>query len=112
MAQDRFISFEGKRPKKKEVESVTRHYFDEAAETIEWKGKSLIVKLIGKNSFPFADLEPDLMPNLRSDGRWIEVCTVGSLDIITRLQDDYTCHLADGLAEIFARYWKGEVDSG
>ena len=41
-----------------------------------------------------------------------EVCTVGSLDIITRLQDDYTCHLADGLAEIFARYWKGEVDSG
>jgi hypothetical protein len=111
MALDRFIDFEKKGPTKKQVESVTRNFFGEGTtELIEWRGKSLVVKLAGKPSFPFADLEPDMLGALQGKERWIEICMVGRLDVITRMQDEYTNVQAAGLAELFARYWDGEVE--
>lgn len=109
MASDRFINFDKRKPKKAEIESVTRHFFGEAGK-VEWNQDRFTVLLQGPGSFPFADLEPDYMPNLRPKERWIEVVPGDPMDVITRLGDEYTNVCAAGLAEIFARYWEGEVE--
>ena len=110
MALDRFVHFGKRKPKKADVESVLRNFFGDGAQKIEWNGDRFTILLHGAETFPFADLEPDLTPRLRRDERWIEVCPGNPLDVITRLGDEYTNVLAAGIAEMFARYWEGEVD--
>jgi hypothetical protein len=111
MSTDRFIDFpKGKRPKKAEVELVVRNFFGDGAEKVEWSQKSLIVKLVGMGTFPFEGLVDEHGPVTdhfsKRRERWIEVyATRGHMDVITRMQDEYTMVLADGLAEVFRRYW-------
>jgi len=112
MALDRFITFpKGKKPKKKQIELVVRNFFGEAA-TIEWDQDRWTVSLPGKPTWTFEGIEPDMIARVRNTERWIEVYPTGTLDIITRRADEYTNTLAQGLAEVFARYWEGELDDG
>ena len=120
MASDRFVNFpKGKGPKKAEVELVVRNFFGEAAQEIEWSQSSLLVKLPGIGTFAYEGLVDEhgtVTDHLTKRGereRWIEVYTTrGHLDVITRMQDDYTNVLAGGLAEVLARFWQGEIDDG
>ena len=109
MSSDRIITFP-KGPTKKQVESVTRNFFGEAAE-VAWDQDTLTVKLQGPGTFPYEGIEPDYMPTMRPKERWITVEGHGEqIDVITRLGDDYTSACADGLVEVFARYWEGTLD--
>ena len=121
MAADIFVNFpKGKGPTPAQVESVVRNFFGEAAE-VEWDQGRWVVLLKGEGTWVFEGIEPDLMPRLRSGRqRGMEVCCTlnrsrritTQLDVVTRLQDEYTNVLAMGLAKVFARYWKGKVDAG
>lgn len=119
MALDRFVRFkDGKWPSKDDVESVLRHFFAEAA-TVTLDGNRFMIDLPGKNSFPFKDVIRKRfgVDYLRTDdswaeSRWIEVFYLEGehLDVLTRQQDHYTNILANGIAEMFALFWEGEVE--
>ena len=112
MALDRYVRF-SKGPKKKEVELVVRGYFGKGAE-IEWVSDTWVVHLHGNSSWELEGIEPDLMPRLRNKERIIEVCDYGSqVTITTRRADAFVNALADGLMQLFARYWEAtEIDDG
>ena len=114
MALDRFVRFpKGKGPKKTEVELVVRNYFGDAGK-VEWKQDTLTVLLPGKPTWTLKGIEPDMMPRMRNEERWVEVYGHRSqVTITTRRADEFTNALADGLMQIFARYWEAtEVDDG
>jgi len=113
MALDRFVNFKkDRRPTKKQVELVVRNFFGECG-TVEWNEDRWTVSLPGKPTWVFEGIEDDMMSRMRNTERWIEVYWGRSnVDVITRLQDEFTNALALGLAEVFARYWEGELDDG
>jgi hypothetical protein len=60
-----------------------------------------------KKAYQLPQPDPDY------DDRVIEICLSSkSLDILTRQQDEFTNALAEGLANIFARVWKGRLEQG
>jgi len=113
MALDRFVNFDKRRPTKEETGLVLRDFFGPDAGTVEWKGDRFFVTLPGKSSFPFASL-PDALRDPFAGGdreRWIEVyVTKSQFDVITRQHDEYTNVIAEGLAQMFARYWDGKLE--
>lgn len=115
MALDRFVYFGSKRkPKKDEIESVLRNFFGEDAAKIEWSETRWLILLPGKGTFPYEGIVDEHGPvkdhiKERRE-RWIEVYPGNPLDVITRMQDEYTNVLAAGLAEVFARFWEGKID--
>lgn len=112
MALDRFVYFKkDRRPTEKEAELVVRNYFGGCG-TVEWSDDRWIVSLPGTPTWVFEGIEPGTARE-RNAERWIEVYLGDdNVDVITRRQDEFTNALASGLAEVFARYWEGEVDDG
>ena len=112
MANDHFVNWkDGKKPTKKAVERVIRQFFDSVATKIEWKTDRFFVDLIGKYSPPLEGL-PGYFPAAKGEGRYIEVWLgPDSLDVMTRQADDFTNVCAMGLAQIFSRFWEGELDA-
>jgi len=114
MALDRFVRFPtGKGPKKKQVALVVRGFFGDV-ESIELVDGTWLVRLHGNSSWELEGIEPDLMPRLRNKERIIEVYGYGSqVTITTRRADAFVNALADGLMQLFARYWEAtEIDDG
>jgi len=110
MAVDRFIQFENDKPDLESIKSVLIAFFnDDGVTHIYWDDDRFYINLPGKGSFPFRDLI-DTSPPIR-DERWIEVYPGNPMDIITRTQDEYTNIIADGIAQMFARFWNGELDA-
>jgi len=83
-----------------------------------------IITLPGQPSFPFKRIceVPDPFSNhflCHQKKRWFEVY-VGSLkdkktpgiDVITRMQDEFTNNIAEGYAKLVARYYEGRYDDG
>lgn len=111
MALDRFVYWKERCPTFQEVQHVLEDFFNGAAEvrrsTDRW-----ICTLPGAPQSPLHRVDRLLVeaPDAHADGeRWIEVFMhEDSLDIITRMADEYTNALAEGLARIFARYWQGK----
>lgn len=120
MASDRFVHFKkDRRPTREEIERLLGNFFGDGTTTsIEWEGGRFYVSLPGHLSFPFAGLMDEVtsmeMATAEDDrGRWIEVYVARTnVDVITRGMDEYTNVLADGLAEVIARFWDGELDDG
>lgn len=112
MACDRFVDFKERRPTKEETEKVLRDFFGPDAAEIDWDGGRFYIMLPGKCSFPFASL-PISLTNPFAEGereRWIEVYVEDDqFDVITRGHDEYTNVIADGIAAMFARFWKGQL---
>lgn len=114
MALDRFVVWTDQVPTQAQVEQVLINFFGGAA-TIEWKPEQqrFYCTLPGKNTFPFKDLVPkDRSDRAQSkyeapfDVRFIEVFLgQDSLDIITRMQDEYTNAISQGLQSMFCRFW-------
>jgi len=121
MSLDRYVKFRRDRfPTLDETERVVRDFFGEGAKVSETEcfddGGRIIVRLPGNCSSPFRDVEEglDLYAN-RAHERAIVVyydAGVPYLEVLTRLQDEYTDGVAQRLAEIFARFWEGELDPG
>jgi hypothetical protein len=105
-------------PTKDEVERVIVQFFGETAKAVTWDQDRFFVTLIGTWSHPLrgiADISPGLlgMGEPPYSARCLEVWpSKGSLDVITRMQDEYTNTCAMGLAKVFARYWEGELEDG
>lgn len=122
MAADRFVYWAERKPTQAEVEAVLRNFFDEAATEIKWDKDRFFVTLVGKKSFVFKGLGHPLeaaeLADI-TDTRWgtgpirsIEIW-LGSdtLDVMTRHGDAFTSALADGLVQVFARFWQGRVET-
>lgn len=110
MAIDYHVQFPAKKPKKKEFESVVRHFFDGGAEEIKWNQRLLCIRLPGVASNPFTEVSG--LGRFPFDGgeRWITAEMSGTqLTVTIRGSDDYTMVLAKGLAAVFARYWEGTI---
>jgi hypothetical protein len=111
MALDRFVKFGARRPSKEEVGLVLRDFFGPEAAKVEWEGDRFYVSLPGKNSFPFASLPDGGWNPFEGHERWIEIFVNDKqFDVITRLADEYTNVIAEGLAKMFARFWDGELE--
>lgn len=110
MALDRFVYFHfDDMPKLADVGFALEDYLGNAAESVEWSRDRWIATLKGTHSHPFRRVA-----NQRHNGsmmRWFEV-HVGNnnLDIITRQQDELTNVVAQGFAELVARYWHGRLE--
>jgi len=118
MSADWFVRFKGEAvpPTKEEIGSLLCNYFDAAASEIRWERDRYYVTLHGSCSFPFAELAPDVADPYKSEKpreRWIEVWLDrkdGTVDVITRMMDNYTNALASDVAGTIARFWHGELD--
>lgn len=119
MSADRFIYFKEKRPTKEEIQFVLEDYFRDIATSIEWRqdGNRFFVNLPGKCYHPLKRVLPENMAYVwkafdeEQRERWIEVYLGrDNIDVITRMQDEVTAHLADGFVKVVARWWQGRVE--
>ena len=122
MACDRFVWFENDRqPSKDEVERCLRNYLGYAGIVDEDRDQGSIryfVSLPGKPTSPFDGIKGSANVPLR-DERWFEVIIEKGVrnnnsrlyvDVITREQDEFTMNIAQGFAELLARFWNGKLE--
>lgn len=114
MAFDRFIYWTDLIPSKKDIELVLVNFFGDAAE-VKWNKDRWFVTLKGETSVALKDVckyAAEFHNELMSDTRWIEVWWSEGrcIDIITRMQDDYTNCLAEGLEAVIKRHWRAKND--
>jgi len=116
MAADRFVLWKSEKPTQEEIQFVLEDFLGEVATEIRWDTDRFFVTLVGKYSHPLKrvvtspiarrDIEPGW------DGRHLEVIVgKADLDVLTRRQDEFTMRVADGLADVFARFWAGELET-
>lgn len=120
VAADNFVYWQGKKkPTHSEVESVIHNFFSGALTSCEWEdnSKRFMVCLPGVANSPFHGISENAKKRDNEshtppfDKRWIEVIPAHEcLDVLTRMQDEYTQVLARGLAAAFARYWGGRLE--
>lgn len=122
MSCDRFIYFGFKSmPSEQDVQHVIEDYLGDALVGIDWGGKRWTARIDGNKSWPLrrvlavsSDRERVLHDTAElesTEERWIEVF-IGddNIDVITRRQDEYTMAVADGLAKLMARFWRGRLE--
>jgi hypothetical protein len=116
MALDRFVYWKTKRrPTRDEIGTVVEDFFKGFGAEIEWRTDRYFIKLPGEITHPFdrivgARKHP---AELTDAERWIEVWPDpddACIDVMTRQQDEVTNVLAEGLAQLFARFWDGRRD--
>lgn len=127
MAADWFIRFQkNNKPKKAHLQLILEDFFRGVATEVRWDRDRWFVTLPGSPSWPLARM-PDVSENMRQakkedgveeDGsprpRWMEVwrdTKDGTVNIMTRSQDEFMNALAEGLAKLIARYWQGELEA-
>ncbi len=105
MARDRFIWMdEASLPPLEHVLADVKEYIGDLATVARFERISgrIIVNLPGKFKKYGEDSE-----------RWIEVIIgLAALDVITRSMDDPTNDIADGIARMLARKYKGRIEKG
>jgi len=110
MARDHFVYWDKERPTAEQVLFVCEDFMG-AMGDVEQQEDRIFINLLGNYSSPIARIHPDLAVGARSDNRWIEVITDDDgLDVLTRMQDELTNVIALGLAQVFARVWKGRLE--
>ena len=118
MAFDRFVNWGSERPSREDVGQVCED-FVKGLGSVEWNGPQsrYYIHLAGTYSSPQTRAKGGLyakpLPEAGFVDRYIEVW-IGEdcIDIMTRHQDDVTNTIAEGLAKVFARFWKGSLDQG
>jgi hypothetical protein len=112
MSLDRFVVWTDQQPTREEIGMVLSNFFGGAA-TIEWQNDRYMCQLYGVNTFPFNGLGNRAEAANREryappfDVRFIEVVVQeDNLDVLTRQQDEYTNCVAQGLQDMFCRYWR------
>lgn len=118
MSYDRFVRWQSdSRPSREEVGQLLEDFLGSPeVGRVHWNeaAQRYVVDLFGPSSHPLRRTHGDewQVGRLKPVERQIEVVVYenGELDVLTRLQDEYTSALADRLATIFARGWNGVVD--
>lgn len=120
MAIDRFVYFKHRKgPKIQDLKTVLEDYLGSAGIYVEFavhdKDCRIMAMLPGKPNFPFKRIKgyEDMgRPCECHQERWFEVYWHSSrkIDVITRQTDEFTNVVAQGFAELCARFWKGEVE--
>lgn len=119
MGTDRFVYWNKRRPKREEVQHVITDYLGGFLDDMRWEKHDarrgvFFITLEGWHSDPLHHIKGAYripqMPG--SDGRrYLEVVVDPKyVDVVTRLGDEATCALAEGLAAVFARFWEGRRD--
>lgn len=110
MTLDRFIHFKERRPSHEEAERIIKHYIGEAG-SIEWVIDRWMVTLQGLVSHPFEGMGVPEIPKEARTERWLEIYFQPNkpMDIMTRMQDEFTNAVADQLAKAFGRFYKAEL---
>lgn len=104
MATDRFIYWESKglHPTYDEIELAVKNYVN-LPDSVTKEGNFLFIALPGNASFNDRFTPPDNV-------RWFEVFyDKDYVDVMTRLQDEFTSAVADGFARAIARRWSGKL---
>lgn len=120
MACDRIVRFKSSKfPTQEEVEKCLRNYIGFAGavtQRIDEENDRFIVSLPGKPTSPFEGIKGSANIPLREE-RWFEVWIDGfpddntmTIDVITREQDEFTMNIAQGFAELLARFWSGTLE--
>jgi hypothetical protein len=116
MGIDRFVYWKKKLgPSLKETKATLEDYLGGAALSVTIDvvndPNRIIALLHGKPSFPFRrnkEVGKSREMTEQHDERWLEVYwTKGSIDVITRMTDEYTNVVAEGFAALCARFWQG-----
>lgn len=114
MAQDRFIHFKKAGPSHDDVQKILENYFGGCGSVEESQANWWIIRLPGKPTSPFEGVDGNgAFPRMGHDTpeRWIEVVfSPGKLDVLTRVQDEFTNGIADQLARAFARYYRAKLE--
>lgn len=119
MASDRFVYWTDRRPTVEEVERVLRNTVGYAG-CVDRKGGErapagempwFVVTLAGKPTLALDGIA-DVAAQVRGDmptERWFEVVVHGDkcVDVLTRMQDEFTNAIARSVAETLKRYWGG-----
>jgi hypothetical protein len=117
MACDRFVYFRKDVPSRERVQKILENFFGGCG-TLSGSSNHpswWTIVLPGKPTSPFEGL-PDghRHPTFGNETRWIEVILQveggASLNVLTRVQDEFTNAIADGLARAFARFYQGKLD--
>lgn len=125
MACDRFVWFENdRRPTRDEVLKCLENYIGYCGsidDAVREDVNHMMVCLPGRPTSPFEGIEGAANVPLRGDGagRWFEVVvdkgikdkyTKLYVDVISREQDEFTMNVAQGFAELLARFWNGKLE--
>lgn len=109
MACDRFIKFEKAVPED-QLRMILEDY---AAGTVTKNGDRFFLTLVGKPSFPFKRIFPG-QDRINQTERWIEIWfdpdDNKTIDVLTRMADEYTNNVAEGIARMLAGFFEGELD--
>lgn len=119
MGIDRFVRWHKNStiPSLEDLKVVLEDYLGEAAKSVEYdkEGGRFYAILVGKPRFPFRrikDFENWAPASEQRDDRFFEVYVDSKyIDIITRQTDEFTNVVAQGFADLAARFWKGKKDS-
>lgn len=118
MSCDRFVYWTEDRPTPDQLFAITRDFFGDTA-TVTRKANGTIYAKMGARSEPLAavseyvakGVELEKAFPVRPQTRCIELFPHdNSVDVITRLADEFTDALADGLARLLARYYRARLD--
>ena len=118
MSQDRIIIWKKKRPSKRDIGIIASDYFGEIAE-VRWEDDRYFCKVVGMTSYPLKNIPAaiEMFPVGQVGGvpigeRSIEIWLNKSyMYIITRLQDEITNAMAEGLATVFTRFYQAEREA-
>lgn len=115
MAHDRFVYFKKERPQHADVQKILENYFGGCGTIRESQPNWWIITLPGKPTSPFEGIAGNsAFPRMGHDDptRWIEVVFSpgDSLDVLTRVQDEFTNGIADQLARAFTRYYRAKLE--
>lgn len=113
MSQDRIVRWvDGEKPTPEQVKFVLEDFFNGQA-TITWDKNRYMVCLPGSCKHPLLRISPLFTEGHAPEHRlrWLEVWEDKErtcLDVMTRLQDEYVNALAEGLIEVFRRFWQAQ----
>jgi hypothetical protein len=115
MGIDRFVYWREKPgPSMEDIKTVLEDYLGGAAVEVSINQQHITAILVGRPNFPFRrvpDHESMAATSEQHEQRWLEVY-VGPkrdhIDIITRMTDEFTNVVAEGFAQLAARFWKGK----
>lgn len=108
-------------PSREDVGKVLEDYLGATMVNNEWGGDRWTALLVGTKSWSLRRVVDLCNETARicaaaraeeaHEERWIEVFIAEeSIDVITRRQDEMVNDIADGFAQLIARYWGGRVE--
>lgn len=104
MSTDRILTL-GRSPTQDELRKALDGYLNGAAE-VTWNEDRWICSFPSEASEPYRNLAPEFYVVRPDKARWFEVILVDAdLDILTRMQDEFVCAVADGFAAFAKRFW-------